>query len=358
MKQIICLLFVVMIMFLVSGCGQNPADVNNIPAADNNTQVAPEPVKQTFEPLKLVYLVKNAGGPQGDITVAFYLEDETECTGRDAYVGIMKVTGAQFNGAMHSKITIYADTGEMASSSTVGREEELAFDNSVSVYSDFSIPLTMNTIFAEGGKNFNSPEYANLTSLVLLRNVENGYSLTNYSIAMQGNDASGVLPCRKYKLIAKGTNVDGYYTACAVTGIGKIMEPFIVSYTFENNQGPNWKLMNYSNEKSGIMFLPQCLDVVKCKYVPQLPQSAQTECRAKSGQIESTRDTNGCLIEYRCLTQEDLVDQSIMRTQRPDCMINPAVKAKLLDCRKNNMQNFDVTQYDDNGCSVDVMCRQ
>ena len=57
------------------------------------------------------------------------------------------------------------------------------------------------------------------------------------------------------------------------------------------------------------------------------------------------------------MTQEELIDQSITRTQRPGCAINPAVKSKLLDCRKNNMPNFDVTQYDNNGCSIDVTCR-
>jgi hypothetical protein len=362
MKQIIHIEFLVMIMFLVSGCVQNPASVNNISINNtNDVKVAPEPVKQIFEPLKLVYVVKNTRGPQSDIsdiTVEFYLEDEKTCNGRDCYLGIMKAIGTQFNGAMYSKITIYADTGEMASSNNVGKEEDLAFDNFVSVYNDFSIPLTLNTIFVEGGKNFNSPEYANLTSLVLLKNVENGNSLTNYSIGMQGNDATGILPCQKYKLIAKGTNVDGYYTACVVSRIGKIIEPFIVSFNFENNKGPNWKLINYSNEKSGVMFVPQCLDAVTCKYVPQLSQSAQTDCRTKSGQIEAIREENGCIKEYNCMTQEDLIDQSITRTQRPGCAINPAVRTKLLDCRKNNMPNFDVTQYDNNGCSIDVTCRK
>lgn len=358
MKQIRYFVFIIMVMFLVAGCSDKSVVVNNISInATNNTQVAPEPVKQTFDPLNLVYVVKNTGGPQNDMTVTFYLEDETKCNGRDAYLGIMKATGPQFNDGMYSKITLYADTGEMASSRTVGKEEDLAFDDLGSVYDEFNIPLTMNTIFAEGGKNFNSPEYANLTSIVLLKGVENGFSLTNYSIAKQGENATGVLPCQKYKLIAKGTNTDGYYTACVVRGIGKINESFIVSYGFENNQGSNWKLTNYSAEKSGVMFLPQCLDVVKCKYVSQLSQSAQAECNSKSGRIDSVREDNGCLKEYKCLTQEDLVEQSLMRTQRSDCAINPAVRTKLLDCRKNNMANFDVTKYDNNGCSLDIACR-
>jgi hypothetical protein len=88
-----------------------------------------------------------------------------------------------------------------------------------------------------------------------------------------------------------------------------------------------------------------------------MSNSDRIACESKSGQVDPIKDEKGCIKEYKCYTQEQLVEQMIERTQRPGCPINNNVKNKLLECRKNNKPNFSST-YDNNGCTIDITnCR-
>lgn len=342
------------LLFIGAGCNNNNA---NAPAAPEKSAAASPSPAEAFKPLKLVYTAKNYG-PANDATMTMWLESKAQCGGREAYQGIAKFEGnGSSSPAMYEKVTIYADTGEMAASKVANKEEDLAFDDLPSQYNSMDIPLTLSGIFASAGKNFSTSEVWNSSAPVILKDVSEGMSLTNYSVIKEGQDSAGVLPCQKFKVIAKGTNVDGFFNACAVQKIGDIELPFMVSFAFSNNQGPNWELTSYANENSGIAAAPQCLSVVKCDYVAQASDVEKRSCAAINGQIQTIWRENGCVKEYQCLTQEKIVEQSIAGRQAPSCSINPAVKAKLLACRKNNKPNFDPAGQDANGCLTDVVCR-
>jgi hypothetical protein len=367
MKKAFLLILVGILVFsalLFSGCiSEKKEEVSTVATTTTTTTIvavtstAPA-VEEAFKPIELVYKVKNFG-PGKEVTATFWLEEQKKCGSRDAYLGIVKLAGdgSGFQGAM-AKITVFKDNGEMAVSRFVSREEEMAFDDLTSIYNDFPLPLMVNSIFAYAGENFNSHKIWNATSPMILKNVDNGMSMANYSIIRQTEDASGILPCQKFKLIVKGTNVDGYFVACAAKPTEELRLPLTVSFAFENEQGPSWALLSYANRKSGIDWFPQCLNAVRCKYVPRWSDAQRRGCETGAGEVQAVTDEKDCITAYRCFTQDELVEQSISRVQRPGCGIDPGVKSKLLACRKNDQMNYDTIEYDEGGCLLDIRCRQ
>lgn len=356
------------LLFLGAGC-QNQGQPENSAAPTVASSAKPE-VKETFESLKLVYELKNYGptGPNGKLGITVWLEGKQQCKGREAYVGVMKMdsdgqnssqpNSPQENYSQWSKITIFADNGQMAVS-RFENEDKLAFDDMKSEYDQLNISLTMNAIFAYAGKNFNSPDVWNSTTPILLKNVDSGMSLSDYSIIRQEEQITGVLPCQKFKIVAKGTNMEGTINACVAKEVNKIKLPFVVSMVFgdPNQNVPSWKLVSYSKEKSGVAYVPQCMESVKCTYIKEPAQSERSACSSKGGQLDQQRNDQGCITEYKCMMPEDIIRDQVSRIQRPGCAVAQAVMTKLLGCRKNNQPNFDVTNYGDDGCATSVSCR-
>lgn len=347
------------LLFLVAGCKLQKQQGEGI--IPQKSPLEKPTAKEKFEPLKLVYELKNFGptGPSGKLNMTIWLEGKQQCVGREAYVGLIKMdSGGQNSASAFSKITIFSDNGE-TSVSRSENEDKLAFDDMQSEYNQLNIYLTLNSIFAYAGKNFNSADVWSATAPIILKNVDSGMSLTDYSVIRQEEETSGVLPCQKFKIVAKGTNMNGTINSCVAREINKIKLPFVVSFVFgDSGEGsPSWKLKSYSQEKSGVTFVPQCLEPVKCVYIKEPIQAERISCTARGGQIEQQRTEEGCITEYKCLTQEEIVNEAMSRMQRPGCSINQAVKNKLLSCRKNNQPNFDISNYDENGCALSVTCR-
>lgn len=346
------------LLFLGAGCEKQKQQ----DGAPGETPAGKPAAEEAFEPLKLAYELKNFGptGPGGKSNMTIWLEDKRRCAGREVYVGVMKMSGGGQNSSpAWSKITVYADNGETAVS-RFENEDKLAFDDIQPEYNQLDVALTMNSIFAYAGKNFNSPDVWMSTAPIILKNVDSGMSMTDYSVIRQEEQATGVLPCQKFKTVAKGTNTEGTFNSCVAREVNKIKLPFVVSFAFGDpgQGGPSWQLKNYSKEKSGVAFTPQCMEPVKCSYVKEPVQAERSACASKGGQIEQQRTEKGCVTGYKCFTQEEIVNEGIARMQRPGCPINQDVKNKLLGCRKNNQPNFDVTKYDEGGCALSVSCRQ
>lgn len=344
------------LLFLGAGCQSQPAGT---PAET----FSPAPiVKEAFEPLKLAYELKNYGptGPSGKLDITIYLEDKQQCAGREAYIGVMKIGNevSQNFPVQWSKITIFADNGEIAVSRPEN-EDKLAFDDMKSEYDQFNIALTLNSFFAYAGKNFNSPDVWSSTSPILLKNVDSGMSITDYSVIRQEEQTTGVLPCQKFKVVAKGTNMEGTANVCAAKEINKVKLPFVVSFVFGDSgkNSPSWQLVNFAKEKSGVAFAPQCMEPVKCSYLKEPDQSERSACSAKGGQLDQQRTEQGCITGYKCMMPEDIIKDNLSRMQRPGCTIDQAVMAKLIGCRKNNQPNFDVISYGQDGCATGVACR-
>ncbi len=346
---------------LVLGASLQNKQPQKSAVADKETPSEKPKAKESFEPLKLSYELKNFGpvAPGEKLIMTLWLEGKEQCAGREAYVGVMKMENSgQNSSSQWSKVTIFADNGEMAVSKFES-EDKLVFDDMQSEYNQLNIFLTLNSIFAYAGKNFNSPDVWSSTVPILLKDVDSGMSISDYSIIRQEEQTTGVLPCRKFKIVSKGTNMEGTINACVVREIGKIKLPFSVAFDFGNTgqNVPSWELVSYSKEKSGIDFVPQCLEPVKCVYAKEPDQNERSACDSKGGQIEQQRTEQGCIKEYKCLTQEEIAVEGISRMQRPGCPINDKVKNEVLDCRKNNQPNFNITNYDGNGCALDVSCR-
>lgn len=341
--------------------------LNNKPVApvatvqEKSATKTEEPAKikeETITPLHLEYALKNFG-PGNSNAISYYIENKTVCDGRDAYLGVAKFqTGGNNPQMQYAKFTIYTDNGQMAISTWVN-ETGMAFDDAISKYNDMNLPLMLSEIFTYAGKNLNSAEYWRTESPILLKGVYTGQSMGDYSIVPQENDNTGAVACKKFKIIVKSTNTDGYFNSCVAQKINDIDLPFTVSMAFENAQGPSWTLKSFDNEKSGIAWIPQCLLPVACKYIAAPPQSEKTACAANGGQIETNYDEQGCAAEYKCMTQTDRAAAAIKRMQNPECPVNQKVADKVLQCWKNNQPNFDPNGYDNAGCMINIAnCRQ
>lgn len=317
-----------------------------------------KPAEESITPLRLDYAISNFGPGQSN-TISYYIENKTTCDNRPAYLGLMEIRPNDKNSqTQYAKFTIYADNGQMAVSTWVN-ETGMAFDDAVSKYNDLDLPLTLNRLFAYAGKNFNDREYWETTSPILLKNVFTGQSTGDYSIIPQENDDTGAVPCKKFKMVVKSTDTDGFFNVCVARKIGDINLPFVVSMAFENAQGPGWTLKNFANEKSKIAWIPQCLAPVACENIIQPAQSERTACNLRGGQIETNFDQQGCVTEYKCMTQAEIAAATIARMQNPECLVSQKVLDKILQCRKNNLPNFDPAGYDNSGCLADIAnCRQ
>jgi hypothetical protein len=322
------------------------------------TAPAPEP---KMEPLKLVYGLKNIFGPNTTAEVTYWLEEAKTCDGREAYLGLMKTTSPGNGDERYAKITIYKDNGEMAVT-RFNNVDSLAFDDAVAEYNSLVIALPVSNIFAAAGKNFNDEANWSATTPNILKAVDNGQEVADYSIIPQAErtDATLAAPCRDFKIIEKGANVNASFQACLSRDIGKTKLPLAVSFGFigDNANSPSWSLKSFVNEKSGVAWVPQCVKGVKCTAPKVFSDSDRRACNGKGGQVQSVNDESGCNTGYKCLSQEELAEQAIGRTQPPNCTVNPAVKQKLVDCRKQNKQNYDPIRYDDNRCLMDITCRQ
>jgi hypothetical protein len=347
------IIFAVFAVLILAGfsCGKKEAAPANVSTA----KIEEKAKEEVINPLKLEYTLKNAG-PGGEGAITYFLESKKKCGDREAYLGLAKVD--MQGQSQYAKVTIYADNGEMATSRW-NNEEAMAFDDSVSISNDMNIPLAINDIFNAAGKNFNSPEYWQINVPTVLKDVVSGRSKGNYSVIPQGEDNTAIVPCTKFKIVAKTTTMDGYFNACVASKINNISLSFIVSMAFQNNQGPSWQLKSFTSEKSGLAWIPQCLEPVKCAFIPQPEQAERSACEAGGkARIETETDDKGCVIKYKCMAELDQVKDALNRTQRPGCSINQTVLNKYFACRKNNQPNFEPTKYDEGGCLLDINCRQ
>ncbi|MDD2655761.1 MAG: hypothetical protein PHQ80_03790, partial [Candidatus ainarchaeum sp.] len=320
------------------------------PAAEPNVTVHAEPEPPSvlpFTPVKLVYALPAdmAGGEE--LTLTLWLEKRMDCGGREALVGVQSFEmGGDF---AWSKVAVYTDTGEAAVSEWT-QEPGLAFDDLDSVASDFDFYLTLNDIFVRGGENFMADQSWNSTAPTILRNVVMGSGISNYSVFRTGNHfADKALPCTEFSLVERGTSVDGTYSVCVADTGADVPLPFVVSVDFNGDNGPHWSLSSFSHEPSGVVSVTQCLEPVRCTYVPG-PSSAQTSaCEARDGAMEAIRDDRNCVSRYECWTLSDLTLDALKSMQNPACADpSAALVSAAVNCISQGKEPS--LEYNDSGC--------
>ncbi|MFH1199624.1 MAG: hypothetical protein V1708_00995 [Candidatus Micrarchaeota archaeon] len=317
--------------------------------------VIPSPTPEAFKPLRLDYEFKQGGGPQGgqsrNLFFTLWLNEEKDCGGRDAYLGVMAASqdkGMPEQGTAWSKITIYADDGTMASTNGASKSE-LAFDSAKPSHMDFDFFLTLNDMFASAGKNFITDGVWTSTAPVILKNVKFGNNDANISI-MKGGEASGLtVPCTKFTLLEQGSG-PSQMDACVAKVSNKMPLPFTVSYKIANDFGI--ELVKVSSEKSSVVYYPQCLERVTCLPVAVPAQQEQDACRQNNGQMDPINDDRNCVTAYACRTDRDRILADLR--QAPNCATpSDAIISKALECRGSNM---GWNAQNENGCITSITC--
>ncbi|VVC02824.1 Uncharacterised protein [Candidatus Burarchaeum australiense] len=358
--KIFALLLVSLLLLGCSGGQPSTPPATTPPATPPVTQppvtTTPTPPAVTFSPIKMDYQVPDMSGPGRNVDMTLWLEKKMTCNGRDALVGVQKISQGQGNNAW-SKVTVYLDNGEFAASEWKS-ESELAFDDLRSTAQNFEIYLTLNDIFNLGGKNFVTDAVWNSSEPTILKNVESMSSLSNYSIVKTGKTLTNYpVPCTEFRLAEKSAaGYSGTYSICVAGMSNEMPLPFVVAVGYDQEQGgPSWTMKSFSHEASGVVSVSQCLDVVKCSYVPW-PSNAQA-CESQNGTIQGMNDDKGCVTRYECWLPEQRALNRLKDMQAPSC---PAPSDALVQAAAvciSEQMDFGV-ESNSQGCATSVSaCR-
>jgi hypothetical protein len=291
------------------------------------------------------------------IGITYWLEDEKKCNGRDAVLGLMtmKGVGEGGGGQPYAKITLYLDKGEVAVSNWQS-ESDLSFDTAKPQASDMDFLLFLNYIFNSAGKNFMNDAVWNSTDPVILKEVYVFGGISNISISKVGELTSGVVPCTEFSVAVRGsTGQSQQMKACVAKITDSNPLPYVVYIKpKEGESGPNWNLKSVEKAKSGIAKYPQCLSPVVCSKVSAPTQQEQATCNQQGGSIESIRDSNNCISEYRCMSLRDRAEMQIRNNQAPDCPLPQQLVDALAACWQQQ-KNADF-ERGGLGCITAVEC--
>ncbi|VVC01958.1 Uncharacterised protein [uncultured archaeon] len=362
MKCLVLALSLASVFMLLFGCAaqQAPVPQPQPPAA----QPTPEPAKNAtkaaepppFKPVHLSYLMSSTG-PQGqpqDMEFDYYFVEKTTCGGRPALNGFMKATQLGQQGAGYSKATVYLDTGEAAYSDMMG-DADLAFDTAKPKMADFDFAFYLQTIAARGGKKFLSEEVWNATAPVLLKNVAAFGGVGDYSISPSGSGTAAGLACRNFTASVKSSNMEGQIRMC-VHQLDDVPLSFLTGASFPGEgNAPSWQLSAVTREKPSIAYYSQCLAPVSCPALSKPTQEERDACNAKGNSLEATRDGQGCVSAFNCITPEDRARESITGSQRPGCAVSEQFVQQAADCWKQQ-GNVNYENDQQSGCVTKVNC--
>ncbi|MCX6767844.1 MAG: hypothetical protein NTY90_03905 [Candidatus Micrarchaeota archaeon] len=367
-KKLVALVLLASVIVFM-GCVQSPPAPTATPTPVATVQATatptptPTPTPVPVTPLRLDYEFSQSQGPQGQgggqapqqrkMYITLWLNDEKDCGGKAALVGLVKASEDATqpdDRSSWAKVTAFRENGEMAFSSNM-QKSDLAFDSAKPAVPDFDFFLTLNGLFAQAGRNFNTDEVWNASIPVILRNVRFGDGTLNISV-VKGEDSNAyAVPCTKFSLLAQGAG-PGEMSACVAKTGAKMPLPFVASFAVGSDMQVTLKKV--SSEKAAAAYFPQCMAVVKCKTVARPTDAQEQGCRAREGSFDAVRDENNCVASYQCMTQRDRAIDNIQRSQAPDC---PAPGSSLVDkaiaCSSKPNWNF---QQGSDGCIRDISC--
>ena len=316
---------------------------------------APSPTPAAFAPLKLEYeFSQGQAGQERKRYLVLWLNGEQDCGGRKALVGLLRQSDDPAQSDDRSvwlKATVYRDDGSMAASKG-GSKSHLAFDNAQPAALDFDFFLTLNNLFAQAGRNFNTDAAWNSSIPVILRDVKIGDSFVNISVAKGDSSNAFATPCTRFSLLTQG-NGPGEISACVAKTGDAMPLPFTVSLSIANDF--NLKLKKVSGEKYSGAFYPQCLEAVKCPAVSRPNEADDSACRARGGGFDAVRDEKNCVTGYVCKTDRERIIENIEgNNMRRDCPApSEELVSKALACRDKTGWTY---HFGPDGCINDAVC--
>ncbi|MFH1234518.1 MAG: hypothetical protein V1493_02800 [Candidatus Diapherotrites archaeon] len=312
-------------------------------------------------PLKLSYEMASTG-PNGEtqtVLASYYFDKAKECSGKDAIIGIVEAKQQGQEGSAYSKMTAYLDDGRMAISNMSGKPD-LAFDKAVPTALELDLVLTLNSLFASAGKNFNTD--AVWTEEEIPTILEGATFFNNpqaeVSIIKKG-ESKGIVPCTNFELLFSqgGPGGEGILI-CVADKSKEILLPYVVSVTMPQGSGVTWALTEAKKEKTDITYFPQCLEPVDCTAVTEPLQADRDACTAGGGSMDTVRDSRNCVSEWKCFTPRDRAIFELQNWGPEQCrQIVPAdaLIQAVIDCKAQNKQaNYSQGQ---NGCVTEVKCQ-
>lgn len=330
-------------------------------AAGNDTGavVSPPSEEPEFESVHLAYLISvplDLSGATQQLNYDYYLTEKTECSGRPALNGFVKIIDPVYpDRAAYSKITVYLDSGE-AVYSAMASESELAFDGAQPVIPDFDAAFWVQTIVARGGKSMASSEVFESTKPVLLKDVAAFGGNGDYSIVSGKTTSMSGHECKNITISAKTSNMEGQIITC----VG-IMEDtnltYMVNADIPDSSGLRWALSTIDDKELTLAFYSQCLSPIQCKKVSRPTTEDYEKCRLDDKSIETTKDEKGCVTAYECLSNSERARRSMEKNQREGCVVNEALVTENADCW-DAQGSVQYVYNDQSGCVTSILCNR
>ncbi|MCX6801534.1 MAG: hypothetical protein NT067_00320 [Candidatus Diapherotrites archaeon] len=326
-------------------------------AGFSKTPLKPTPVL----PLKLSYEMAstNQNGEKQTVLASYYFDKAKECNGKDAIIGIVETSQAGQEGSAYSKMTVYLDDGRMAISNMSGKPD-LAFDKAVPTALQLDLVLTLNSLFASAGKNFNTDAVWTEEEIPTILKGVTFFSNPQAEISIKKKgDSKGIVPCTNFELLFSqgGPGGEGI-VVCVADKSKEILLPYVVSVTMPEGSGITWTLTEAKKEKTDITYYPQCLEPVVCTAVADPLQADRDACTALGGSMDTVRDNRNCVTGWQCFTERDRAISELQNWGPEQCRaVQPgeALIQAVLDCRAQNKQR-SYTQSA-NGCVTEVKCQ-
>ena len=361
MKKYLAILVLSLLLFGCTGGGGQPQQQppTQPPSANQTPPVTPPTPKPSPFPMKFVYEMVQETMQEGvrvnqTIEMTYWLEDEKNCSGRASVLGIFTMRGVGGGGQPYAKVTVYLDKGEVVISNWQ-QEADLSFDTATPQASDMDFLLVLNYIFNSAGKNFMNDPVWNSTEPVILREVNAFGSESNISVTKLGESTSGVVPCTEFSAVIRGATFSEQEIACVARITDTNPLPYVVYFKPKEGQGgPSWTLKSVEKAKSNIAKYSQCLSAVVCPKVKALTQEEQSACNQQGGSVESIRNSNNCITEYRCMSLKERAEMQIKNNQAPGCQVSQQLIDALAACSEQQKNaNFE---RNNQGCITAISC--
>ncbi|MFA5247030.1 MAG: hypothetical protein WC408_04045 [Candidatus Micrarchaeia archaeon] len=317
-------------------------------AGDANQSARPSVVPVDFKPIFLNYSLKGIGKhAAAQLWISNSTTCGTDCTAfcspLTAFTGVARLESP--SGANEwKKITIYPKDGFIAWSFPFS--QQLLNQNAQSSFSDVDFALTLNSAFAQAGRNFNI-DYSSSAFPVSISNVWLfGTHYASLQVRFVGASAAYSIPCMEYLLEAAGAQDN--LTVCVASPKDYGLPYVVHLYGFG---GLEASLLSNSNSLPDVLFASQCIEGLRCSKIAPI---ASAGCDS-DGTMMPALDSSKCISSYTCSLERTLVVSELEQLQLSGCGSAAKFADAVSACRAKPDYAFYPVR-DAKGCIVDITC--